>query len=293
MSIKETQQTVQKPRKGGGEKPQVSRDSLHGWYLACLGAAADLKPLAANLQVEGMSTDKCQTVDAAGIAAIVSRVPLSEYGEDQLSANLGKLEWLADRAARHERIVQTFAAQASVVPLRFGTIFLSQDSVEAFIRDNQASISAMIDRLRGKEEWGLEVHVNRETLLAAVEKRSSSVRELGERVARAAPGQAYLLGKSLESLKQQAARDEVRRLLDAIASRMPYHSVDLGLPKFGADRKELAGRFAFLVDRDQFETFRCLTENLAADFQALGLTIELAGPLPPYSFVDRLEADAG
>ena len=287
MSVKRNKQ------KSGGSPGDGARvDTESGFYVSCLGETEVLEPLTAQLKIEGMTAgDLCQITAAEDIAAVISRVPLSEYGQEQLAVNLTGLDWVAEKGTRHEAIVQGFSSRATVIPLRFGTIFLTQDAIQRFMEQHRDSITMMIAKLRGKEEWGLDVYFDRELLLEALGSRNASVRDLEGRIAAAPPGQGYLMSKSLQALRQQSAREEIQKVLEAIAAATSaYPSLQLGLPKFSAaGRAEIGGRFAFLVDRDRFEAFRAQAETLAGDYRDLGLRMELTGPLPPYSFVDELK----
>jgi hypothetical protein len=267
-----------------------------GYYVPCLGDAAALEPLAAQLRVQGLGPSaECRVITTSGLAAVFSPVPLSEFGEAALEANISNIDWVADKGTGHERIVRAFSAHATVVPLRFGTVFLTEDRIGAFLQKHHDAIAQSIQALEGKEEWGLNLFVDRNALADHLVTRDPSLKELSQRIRAASPGQAYLLSKGMENAKQQAARDEVNKVIGVVLDSMTSavdRSLQLGILKFGPARTSaLAGRFAFLVRKDSFDRFRKQAEKLAREFNELGFSIELTGPMPPYNFVDELEAD--
>jgi hypothetical protein len=63
-----------------------------------------------------------------------------------------------------------------------------------------------------------------------------------------------------------------------------------------AQHPELSGRSgemilnaAYLVDRDQSESFAATAEQLRDRYRALGVKLEVSGPWAPYNFVDDAE----
>jgi len=284
----------------GSPNPSLTKDTSPraqdnaGWayYVACLGDAAELEPLATKLKVKGIDAGDCAVLVERDVAAVVCKAPLSEYGEASLAANIGRLHWVAEKGASHERIVESFAASATVLPLRFGTVFLTEDGIKAFLKKHRQAISKSTSNLRGKQEWGLNVLVDRDVLAESLSLRDASLGELSGKIAAASPGQAYLLKKSLDVAKAQAVRDEIKMVVDRIgrvAGGCADQSIQLGIVKYAqASPVALAGRFAFLIHKEHFDQFREKAGELARDYKDQGFQMELTGPMPPYNFMDEL-----
>src|SRR5918912_1778155 len=171
----------------GERKPQKSknepnrRDAQHAFYVYCIGEREALAPLfeaALPAAIEVESGLEMEAGDAR--AAIVSTVPLSDYGEEALQARLSDPTWTAVRAMRHEKVVEHFARRASVVPLRFGTIYLERLGVKGMLAERRAELRAIIERLRGREEWGVNVYCDRAKLSEQIVLLSPRLRELRE-----------------------------------------------------------------------------------------------------------------
>ena len=189
---------------------------------------------------------------------------------------------------RHELVVEHFAASATVVPLRFATIYLGRESVERMLAERAAQFREVLARLGGREEWGLNVFVERARLREEVTRVSARLRELDGRASAATPGQAYLLRKKIEGLRDEEARAETRRVAREVEETLAAAcdgSVRLRVLKDEAtEQGELAARLAFLVRREGFEAFRAAAEGLAARYTPLGFRFELTGPWPAYNF---------
>ena len=194
---------------------------------------------------------------------------------------------LADYVSEKEGVL--FAARAAVAPLRFGTIYLRGESVERMLEERGAQLRSVLGRLEGREEWGLNLFVERARLREGVAHVSPRLREMGERADASSPGQAYLLRKKIESLRDEEARAETRRVAAEVEGRLGAASDGAArlrvLKDEAAEQGELAARFAFLVARNRFNEFRAAAERLAEEYTPLGFRFELTGPWPAYNFV--------
>ncbi|HYH86426.1 MAG TPA: GvpL/GvpF family gas vesicle protein [Pyrinomonadaceae bacterium] len=276
-------------RREAETKPAEGEDA-QGFYVYCVGADDALAPLF-DADVPGAIEDGrgLVLVEAGGLAAVVSRVPLSDYGEDALASRLTDATWTATRAIRHERVVEHFARRVAVVPLRFGTIYLRRESVAGMLAERGAQLRAGLARLDGREEWGLNVYVERARLREEVTRVSARLRELSARAESSPPGQAYLLRKKIEAMREEEARAETKRIAfeieDALADACDGASRLRVLKDEATAQGELAARLAFLVARARFDEFREAAERLAEEHVPLGFSFELTGPWPAYNFV--------
>ena len=268
---------------------QNQEDEGRGLYVYCVGERAALAPLFGAALPEAIEDEyKLEAVEAEDLAAVVSAVPLEAYGEGALDARLSDAAWTATRALRHERVAEHFARRAAVVPLRFGAIYLKRAGVELMLGERAAQFRGVLARLEGREEWGLNVYVERARLREEVTRLSARLREMDERAERSAPGQAYLLRKKIEGLRDEEARAETRRVAREVEETLGEAcdgAVRLRVLKDEAtEQGELAARLAFLVPRDGFGDFRAAAERLAERYTPLGFRFELTGPWPAYNF---------
>ena len=243
-----------------------------GLYVYCVGEREALAPLFEAELPEAIEDNYgLEAVEAEGLAAVVSHVPLAVYGEGALAERLSDATWTATRALRHERVAEHFARRASVVPLRFGAIYLRREGVERMLSERAQQFREVLARLQGREEWGLNVYVERARLREEVTRVSARLREMAERADASTPGQAYLLRKKIEGLRDEEARAETRRVAREVEETLAASS-------------DGAARLAFLVRRGGFGDFRAAAERLADRYTPLGFRFELTGPWPAYNF---------
>jgi hypothetical protein len=218
-------------------------------------------------------------------------VPLSDFGEDVLETRLSDPEWTARRAMRHEEVTEHFAARAAVAPVRFATIYLDRSRVEQMLREQAGSLRRIIERLGGREEWGINIYQDSARLMEAVSRLSPRLREMTERAAELSPGQAYLLNKKIDSARADEARIEARRVISEIEGGLAKYSAGsvrlqvLRGEAGGAGR--MAAKLAFLVERARFNEFRAEAERLAQRHAQAGFTLEMTGPWPAYNFTSE------
>jgi hypothetical protein len=271
------------------KKSQGGDEEGRGFYVYCVGERDALAPLFDAELPEAIEEGAgLEAVEAAGLAAVVSAVPLEAYGEGALAERLADATWTATRALRHERVAEHFARMTAVVPLRFGAIYLRREGVAAMIEERAAQFREVLARLGGREEWGLNVYVERARLREEVTRLSARLREMAERADAAPPGQAYLLRKKIEGLRDEEARTETRRVAREVEETLAASCDGAArlrvLKDEATEQGELAARLAFLVRRDAFDDFRAAAERLAAEYTPLGFRFELTGPWPAYNF---------
>src|ERR1044072_1181940 len=134
-------------------KSRNRADERRGLYVYYVGESAALAPLFGAELPEAIEDDyELEAVETAGLAAVVSAVPLDVYGEAALDRQLSDATWTATRALRHERVAEHFARRTAVVPLRFGAIYLKREGVEQMLAERAAQFRAVLVRLEGREE---------------------------------------------------------------------------------------------------------------------------------------------
>ena len=260
------------------------------YYVYCIAESAAVAQLPAHSLPAAIEDDaRLEWISINSLSALVSPVPKTSYSEERLEEHLTDATWTAIRAMRHETVVEFVAKRVSAVPLRFGTIYLERNGIESMLAENGRELELIIEQLRGREEWGVNVYSDREVLLSSITSVSPVLRELVERAAQAPPGQSYLMQKKIEAMRVDEARTAVNRIVDQIEETLKEQS-DEGqrlriLKVETTEHGELKAKFAFLVKRSGFEEFRAAAERLAHEHQPAGIRLELTGPWPVYNFV--------
>jgi hypothetical protein len=224
------------------------------------------------------------------IQAIVSRVSLLEFGQEELEAGLNDITWLKTKVQVHQDILETVFAGRALVPMRFCIIYQTEQRVQEMLAQYYDDFVDALTRLEGKKEWGCKVYCDREALAQQVGGISDRVKELRAEMDKKSAGAAYFLKRKVD----EAIAEEVERISDESAQHI--HDLLSGYAEESVvnslQSKELTGRQeemvlngAYLVSVEQLPAFRAQLESLAAEYSAMGFSCEMTGPWPPYNFV--------
>jgi hypothetical protein len=219
-----------------------------------------------------------RVVAGGEVAAIVEDVDVDDFEGERLERNLGDREWLERMVRRHESTIEGLLDGRAVVPMRFGSIFSNEAGLRAMLEENSEALLDMLDRVRGRHEWGVRVHAD----------RSSMVQQLAPAAAGAKSGGDYLRRRRAEmnadsEVSAAAARiaSEVHEQLGARAERAVVLQ----------PRQSTPGTLvttAYLVPFVDQERFLACVQELQGRLP--GISLELTGPWPAYSFIG---ADVG
>ena len=103
------------------------------------------------------------------LACAVSPVPLSEYGEQGMTAHAQELDWTAPRALRHQDVVQRLRQAGPVIPLKFGVLCSTAEKVRELLQKHHQPLLRLLEVLRGREEWGVRVYADPDLASRALE----------------------------------------------------------------------------------------------------------------------------
>lgn len=253
-----------------------------GVYLYAICRREDGAGLAGS---PGVGGSEVRLLDAGELGAVVSSVPLTEFGEEGLRRNLEDLQWVEAVARAHNAVVAECFRRGPVAPVSLATVYFDDAAVVDRVSSWRAQVLEALARVDGCSELGVKVYQPQDEqagVPASVPAASSG----------AGAGAAYLQKLKADSQRREsrsqalaAAVDQVHHRLSggAVASRR--HPVQD--PRLSGHAGQMVLNGAYLVDAGATEQFRSHVAAIAADHPDLEL--ELTGPWPPYSFV-TLEA---
>jgi hypothetical protein len=215
--------------------------------------------------------DEVYTIHYGGLGAVVSDTPVQPY--DPTRAN----------ALSHEQVNDTVVKEFTVIPMSFGTVFVSEQSVVEFLKDTADTMRDVLAKMRDKIEFGLKVNWEPETITREVEEEREDIRRLKEEILSNRLASTYFarmqLGRLIEQAMSEKADAYVHEIYDhlrdcAIASR---HNKVIG------DKMILNA--AFLVERGRSGDFDHKVQEIAQRYDGR-LRFLYTGPWPPYNFVN-------
>src|SRR5262249_1595194 len=209
-----------------------------------------------------------------GLWLVAADAPLERYGEEAIARGLKDVSWVSACALAHEKVVEHFATKAAVLPMKLFTLFASDERAVRHLRTRRARLARLLDRVEGREEWGVR-------LSGAGRARPAPAKKGAPR-----SGTEFLLAKKAERDRdgQRPARGpaEAKALFRLLADHAD-ESRKRPLPE-GA--RSLWLDAAFLVPRGTRRSFEAALRREARALEARGYAVALTGPWPPYNFVE-------
>ncbi|WP_269856955.1 GvpL/GvpF family gas vesicle protein [Streptomyces sp. RPT161] len=214
------------------------------------------------------------------IAAVVSEIPTDRP--------LGAPEDLQ----AHARVLNTLAAaEAPVLPFRFGTVVEDAQSVaENVLASGYDAFVAALERLKGCAQFTLKAQYNQEAVLREVLDERPDIVKLREELEKLSGEAGYYQRIELGQLVAEAVAAKgdadaalVQKCLapSAVATAVSESSSEDGLVDA-----------SFLVEDARRTDFEEAAEDLARRLHGR-LRLQLLGPLAPYDFVANAMGDRG
>ena len=239
-------------------------------------------------EIEGLDgSGTLYAVKSGGLSAIVSDVSLEEYGEEKMAENGENIEWLKEKAAIFMDIIMKVMGLTNVIPMKFLTIFLSEDRVREIIDENLESFRETFKKIAEHDEFGVKIYCDEKKYKDAT--LAEEVRNFENTLAGKPKGAAFFLKKKFETELDEKIRNKIFSISNGFAAELSALTSEMKI------NKNLAGEItgieipmilncAFLVNSDQKELFAGKIEKFGYDFGGSGFHIDLSGPWPPYSF---------
>lgn len=266
----------------------MSQGDRHLFYVYCIlerGAATGELASGAIAGVEPEAP--LFAIEAGGLVAATSRVPQEVFCEEALNELLTDLPRLTPYAVRHEKAIrEIFDVAQTVLPLTFGSVYLSADRVRGMLTDRAPELRSRLERLRGRQEWEVKIFQRPAVLLAAAATAATNARHAAS--GDTGPGRAYLLQRLQERWSVEEAGRMTAEMLRSIQSRLAGVSSATRIENAEgptADDIELVCKVAALVPSSKTNDLMDVTNDLRQEYDPLGLSLELNGPWPAYSFV--------
>jgi len=254
-------------------------------YLYCLVRSArepSLRAAPAGLPGAG----RPRAIDAGGgLWLVAADAPLERYGEKPIEQGLRDLAWVSSVAVPHEAVVEHVAKSGTVVPMKLFTLFRSDTRALEHVAKRRKRIDRLVERIEGREEWGLRVLLDETAALRRA-------RDEAQAVAPGAPGAAFLLRKKKEHDLAREVIEHARDRADGLFELLAVQADDARRrpPPPGEVGKRVLLDAAFLLQRKKAKAFQTKVRAEAKKLADRDYQLTLTGPWPAYTFVSDPEA---
>ena len=266
-----------------------SSGASEGWYM--YGVVQTGSASGAVLPEEGVAPGyPVYLVEDGDLAAIVSRVPLDDFGEAALEANMKNLAWIETKVRGHHAVLtHVLAADSGLVPMRFCTIYHSEGRVLEVLAHNREQFHAALARVSGRNEWGVKLSYDRKAALTWADEHGDSVAALRHSIGISSAGAAYFLQKRVDEVLSTEAERAVDQAAQAIHETLTSGVAEsqlLAVQEADATCDTvMVMNAAYLLDDGAAAAFEATLSGLVEQHSALGFVVEWTGPWPAYNFL--------
>lgn len=245
---------------------------VDGRYIYCIIDWDASRP-PANLGNVGIGESAIFTIGYKDISAVVSAIPFK-----QMESNLNDI-------LAHQRVVEAAREIGTVLPVRFGVILKDGEGIKKLLAASYKDYSGKIAQLRGKDEIGIKVLLEKTALKkieALAQDQSDEIKKIKQEISDAKPGASYFMKLKL----QDAVKNETLRKLDQMVGEINRALAEVAEDKrtLKNDVEQIVLNAAYLVDRKKTSDFDGRVQELRGRYESEGMTLHKSGPWAPYSF---------
>lgn len=271
---------AQQPQQLDERPPAAGNVAELGWYVyGVVRTGGSASPPG----VRGVdSRSPTSVLEHGGLAAVVSRVVLEDFGEEPLREHLSDLEWLERTARAHERVLEQVGSEHTLIPMRMCTVYRSSSGVLEMLGREADALGAALEQLDQKAEWGVKVFGDRNAGMPMV--------AAGREPADDRQGTQYLRNRLHERDEQRELNAGVETACQEIHRRLSTIAVDALVsapqrPEVSGHAGEMVLNGVYLVHDNDRDRFSSAVDVLRSKFATLALDVVLTGPWPAYNFV--------
>ncbi len=236
------------------------------------------------------TTSNANALFKRSLMAVYSRVPLEMFTGTSAEQNMKDIDWIGPRAIRHEKVIERVMQEGPVYPVRFATLFSSMDALWKTLMHNSGLISDFLDQTRHKHEFSVKGFLDKKkigTFLTGTEFKDQ--KNLLDTLS---PGKKYIAEQQFKKQLDTGIKKWTQETRGEFISHLAEESNRFSARKIVTEKNnepEMVFNLAFLVHSKHRASFLQKTSEAAASFLPMGLTINVSGPWPPYSFCQTIE----
>ena len=266
---------------------------MEGLYLYCLRKKTKDAPAITTKGIDGKG--EVFILPYREIEAVVSKISLEEFGSEEIQKRAQEdLSWVKEKALAHEKVIEEAMRNKdnvlSVIPMRFGTIFKEKAGLEKTLNKDYSKIKEVLERIQGKQEWGVKVYLReREKFVDVIKEKNEAIKEKEKEIASLPEGMGYFMEEEIKELISKEADKELNNIMEVLFESLKKHTADSVKNKIlekelTARREPMVFNAAYLVPEEKIEDFKKEIEDLNQKMQAKGFYLEYGGPWPAYNF---------
>ena len=250
--------------------------------IYCYGVVEE----AVEIEKKGFESGNIYFTPFKDINAVVSDVSEENFSQQTIDKNIKNMKWVAENGQIHEKVTDSVMEKTTIIPMKFCTIFKTQENVKSMMEEKYADFKFNLKNLKGRAELGVKVYFDSAPLKQKILEESPDIKELEKEAEKKKPGAAYFEKQKIDMLLKdklhQRLANNRREIFDKIKA-FAEDSKQNELLNKKLTGKDMLLNAVFLIKRQDLEQFKSNAEKIKSDFP--NMEFEVWGPFPPYNFV--------
>ncbi|MDP2967226.1 MAG: GvpL/GvpF family gas vesicle protein [bacterium] len=262
-----------------------------GFYLYCIRPQT-AKPIEVVKAISG--EEKVYIISYDKIEAIVSKVDLNEFGSGEIQRKAHEdLNWIKEKAQIHEYVIEQAMRVGSnlisVIPMKFGTIFKTEESLKECLRNHYEQFRNSLEKLKGKQEWGVKVYFKEDIFRKNIADKNETVLAKKKEIESLPKGMAFFAQKQTDEIVNQEKDKELDRITEEIYECLGQLAFSKNKDKllekdFIGKIEEMVLNAFYLIEEKKLAQFQKKVEEFKGKYNPKGIEVEMSGPWPSYHF---------
>ena len=230
-----------------------------------------LKALLAKMK--GIAGNELQTISLGGFTAIIS--------------NIIKADLVASRsdALQYAGVIEAMAEHYPILPVRFGSVMDSMEAIRSLLERNTIEIQQNLLKVENKNEFGLKIFCDPDTLKAQLKQRSESLAGTPV-ISSIERKKSIYIDYVNQKLSEHRVEEMLMAYIDSVITEMSGFLTRLeAITKFTKMVTPTTIVDAlFLIEKRKKDELISAVEEVQKKHPSLRFV--MTGPWPPYNFVD-------
>ena len=218
---------------------------------------------------------------------ILSKLSAHAFSTEALQENLKDKNWKNEYKSRHYRVLDSvMTAEYDLIPMPFGTIYSDEQRVQEMLNGRKGYLEEVLQRLKDRREWKVEIYRDAARLNEAFEHDSSVddfINELPELIANG-------FREGMTSSTDEDSRVILENCANYSHQTLRTFADENILKTFQVDGGEEENwtvmSALYLVHEEQEQPFQDALKRLEDKYADVGFTYEAIGPRAPLSFCE-------
>lgn len=237
--------------------------------------------------------DELFFLEIDGLYAVIKYVSEDDYSEVNIKKRLSDEPWLDANVREHLRVIGLIMLENSVIPFNFGTIYKSEEGLKQFFGTYANDFKKTLLYLENKEEWSVKAFCNKKKIIENIVVLSRNIADIEAQINASSPGKAYILGKKKKDILEKEISSIYNTLSKHVFTRLnelpdEYRLYAISTEKLSEEDDDMVINATFLLRKENIDNFIALADSLIVEHEQIGLSLEVTGPWPPYSFINLL-----